>query len=448
MKRDEFLKIAGFAVVGSGMANISGCRPANTKSVALSNWAGNINYRAEAVLYPASIEEVRRSLDSAKSVKALGSRHSFSTIADTTGTLISTDNLNRIIGLNEERNMVWCESGVRYGTLAVWLEEQGLALHNLASLPHISVAGACITATHGSGDRNGNLSTAVKAIELIKADGSIVQIDQSHPDFYGTVVNLGAIGVITKIALEVQPTYEVAQFVFEDLSMDTLKDHFDEIFQSGYSVSLFTHWLDRKINQVWVKRKLTDSYNNSLNDFFGASPAKTHLHPIKVNSPVNCTDQMGIAGKWFERLPHFKMGFTPSNGAELQTEFFVPRSRAVEAIFAVEALHPKISPILFVTEIRSIAADQFWMSPAYNQDVVAIHFTWKQLPEQVMAVIPEIQQVLGPLNAVPHWGKISTWTAKDLAARIPRFQDFISLVAKYDPTGKFKNDYLKEKLYA
>ncbi len=448
MNRNQFLKTTGLAVIGAGITGLSGCKRSENSQVDLVNWAGNIHYSAGSVIYPTSTDEIRNAVMSLPNFKSLGSRHSFSTIADTTGTLISTDKLNKIIGLNEEKNLVWCESGVRYGTLAEWLESRGYALHNLASLPHISVAGACTTATHGSGDRCGNLSTAVQAIEIISPAGEIIKLDKSHPDFYGAVVNLGALGIVTKIALAVQPTYQVAQFVFEDLSMDVLKDNFDKIFTSGYSVSLFTHWMNKNINQVWVKRRLDETYEQSLNNFFGAKPATTHLHPIKANSPVNCTDQMGIPGKWFERLPHFKMGFTPSNGAELQTEFFIPRSHAVEAIFAVESLHEKITPALFVTEIRSIAADEFWMSPAYKQDVVAIHFTWKPLAEPVMAVIPEIQNVLTPFNAIPHWGKISTWNAAELSSRFPRFNDFKNLVNKYDPRGKQVNEYLKAKLFS
>jgi xylitol oxidase len=447
MNRKKFLKTTGCAVIGAGLAGLSACSRSEKKQLDLVNWAGNLQYHAGNIIYPSSPDEIQKAVKSLPIFKTLGSRHSFSTIADTSGTLIATDRLDKIIGLNEEKNLVWCESGVRYGTLAVWLDNMGYALHNLASLPHISVAGACMTATHGSGDRCGNLSSAVRAFEFITPAGEVIQMDQSHPDFYGAVVNLGAIGVVTKIALAIQPTFQVAQFVFEDLSMDLLRDNFDAIFQSGYSVSLFTHWTNRKINQVWVKRRLDESYDQSLDEFFGTKPAKTHLHPIKVNSPVNCTDQMGIPGKWFERLPHFKMGFTPSNGAELQTEFFVPRDRATQAIFAVESLQKQITPALFVTEIRSIAADELWMSPAYKQDVVAIHFTWKPLPEQVMAVIPEIQNVLAAFNAIPHWGKIATWKATELSSRLPRFGDFKNLVRKYDPSGKLKNDFLNEKIF-
>ena len=447
MNRKKFIQTSSAAVFGTGLLGWSCSSPTASNSSGLKNWAGNVAYHSREVLYPKTLEEVQEAVRKLKIIKALGSQHSFSTIADTEGTHISTAALEKVLRLEKNNSIVWCESGIRYGTLARWLDEKNLALHNLASLPHISVAGACATATHGSGDRCGNLATAVAAVELVRADGQVVVIDREHPDFHGAVVHLGALGIVTKIALDVQPAYQVTQHVFEGLSMNTLSENFDAIFKSGYSVSLFTHWLDRKINQVWVKRRTDELYPQSLSNFFGASPASTHLHPIKSNSSVNCTDQMGIPGKWFERLPHFKMGFTPSNGEELQTEFFVPRSYAVDAILAVETLHQEVSPALFVTEIRSIAADQLWMSPAYNKDVVSIHFTWKPEPDQVMPLIPKIEKVLEPFSPIPHMGKISRLTSDHLASRIEKFADFRDLVKRYDPDEKFRNAWIDEKIF-
>ena len=283
------------------------------------------------------------------------------------------------------------------------------------------------------------------AIELMKADGSTVVWDEKNPEFYGAVVNIGALGIVTRMALAIQPTYQVTQEVYENLPMNALEKHFDDIYSAGYSVSMFTHWLDRTINQVWVKKKVGEQYPTT--HFHGATPAKTNLHPIKVNSPVNCTDQMGVPGPWYERLPHFKMGFTPSNGAELQTEFFIPRKYAYQAIMAVESLHEVISPVLFVTEIRSIAADAFWLSPAYKQDVIAIHFTWKQEVDKVMQVIPQVEAKLKPFGAMPHWGKIFTMPAAELQSRYPKFKDFRALAKKMDPKGVWKNEFLERNLY-
>ena len=441
MKRKDFIKSAGMFALGSSLLNFQ------RADTGLTNWAGNLRYAAKHVVYPENVDQLRQAVLQIKVGKALGSKHSFNTVADTSDTLISTSKLNQVISLDLSKGIVWAEGGIKYGDLALWIDQRGYAIHNLASLPHISVAGACATATHGSGGTTGNLSTAVEAIEIMKADGTLVLFDKSNPKFYGTVVNIGALGIVTKLALKVYPRFEVTQEVYENLPMSALKDHFDEIYALGYSVSMFTHWLDKNINQLWIKKKLEGTIKPGPKTILGATAATTNLHPIKVNSPINCTDQMGIPGPWYERLPHFKMGFTPSNGAELQSEFFVPRKYAYEAIMAVEKLHQEVSPILFVTEIRSIAADELWLSPAYKQDLIAIHFTWKPEMEKVMAVLPKIEAALKPFNYMPHWGKIFTILPTDLHSRFPKLKDFLALAKEMDPAGKWKNGFLARNLY-
>ncbi|MFD3275894.1 FAD-binding protein [Aquirufa echingensis] len=442
MKRIEFIKSSALLAFSGSLLNF---QKADT---GLTNWAGNLRYHAKQVVYPTTVDELRKAVLEIKQGKALGSKHSFNTVADTTETLISTSKLNKVISLDTVKGLVWAEGGIKYGDLGLWIDQRGYAIHNLASLPHISVAGACATATHGSGGTTGNLSTAVEAIEIMKADGTLMMFDKSNPKFYGAVVNIGALGIVTKVALKVYPRFEVTQEVYENLPMSALKGNIDTIFGLGYSVSMFTHWLDQNINQLWVKKKVEGTFKPGPKTILGATAATTNLHPIKLNSPINCTDQMGVPGPWYERLPHFKMGFTPSNGAELQSEFFVPRKHAYEALLALEKLHPEVSPILFVTEIRSIAADELWLSPAYKQDVIAFHFTWKPETEKVMAVLPKVEAALKPFNYMPHWGKIFTIAPADLQSRYPKFKDFVALAKEMDPAGKWKNGFLERNIYS
>jgi len=439
MKRIEFLKNSSVGLMALGMYKWPSLHSIELES----NWAGNLTYHRKELFAPKSRAELIDVVKKIKNGKALGSKHSFNTVADTHASHISLVYLNNILSLDETNQLVWVESGIRYGTLGKWLDARGYAVHNLASLPHISVMGAVSTATHGSGDINGNLSTAVAAIELIKADGTTLLLTDKDPLFYGAVVSLGALGIVYKVALKIQPKFEVTQHVFENLPMSKLKDQFDVVFGAGYSVSLFTHWLDKKINQVWIKRRTDHTYVALGNDFLGATAATRNLHPIKVNSPINCTDQMGVPGPWYERLPHFKMDFTPSNGAELQSEFFVPRKMAYQAIMAVESMHKEIYPLLYVTELRSIAADEFWMSPAYKQDMIAIHFTWKPMNEEVQRLLPKIEAALKPFNGKPHWGKISRISKEELSKRYPKWNDFKKLRKEFDPTNKWTNDFLR-----
>jgi len=246
----------------------------------------------------------------------------------------------------------------------------------------------------------------------------------------------------------VQPTFSMRQHVFEDLPLSQATAHFDEIMSAGYSVSLFTDWQKGRVNEVWIKRRLDQgSATASPPEFFGAKAAATDVHPIVELSAENCTQQMGVEGPWYERLPHFRMGFTPSSGKELQSEYFVPRKNAVEAILAVERLRDKVSPHLMISELRTVAADEYWMSTCYKQSSLAIHFTWKQDWDSVRKVLPLIEKELAPFNVRPHWGKLFTLAPADLQGRYDKLADFKRLLKDRDPRGKFRNDFLDTHLY-
>ncbi len=444
MTKREFLKTTGMALTSSLLPRL-----ASAESAARTNWAGNLTYHTNTLLTPTSVAETRQIVKSTPKLRALGSRHSFNAIADSTSAQISLHDLDSM-ELDAAARTVTVGAGVRYGTLAPYIDKQGYALHNLASLPHITVAGATATATHGSGVSNGNLSTAVSGLEIVTADGEVVHLTRANDgdQFRAAVVNLGALGVITKITLDVQPTYQVSQLVYENLSIDQLQHNLDAILSSGYSVSLFTDWQQHRISQVWIKSRVGSSPAGPIPpEFYGATAAKQKLHPLPGHSAEPCTEQMGIPGPWYERLPHFRMNFTPSSGAEIQSEFFVPRARGYEAILAVESLRDKITPHLFITEIRAIAADSLLMSPACQQDSMAIHFTWKPETPEVLAVLPLIEAKLAPFNARPHWGKVFTMSPvriREVYGNIPQFQ---TLIQHFDPGAKFRNQFVQDNIF-
>jgi xylitol oxidase len=446
MNKREFLKTSGAFLTGTLLSRFASAEAAAQHR---TNWAGNLTYHTDDLLAPKTLEETQQAVKNTPKLRALGSRHSFNTIADSTAAQISVHDLNSKT-LDAQARTVTVGGGLRYGDFAPWLDQQGYALHNLASLPHITAAGACATATHGSGVRNGNLSTAVSAMEIVTADGQVIQLSRAKDGdaFKGAVVHLGALGVVTKITLDVQPTFQVKQLVYENLSMDQLQHNLDAIFSSGYSVSLFTDWQKHRISQVWIKQRIDQSPSTDIPPlFYGATAAKQKLHPLPGHDATPCTEQMGIPGPWYERLPHFRMNFTPSSGAEIQTEYFVARARGYEAILAVEQLKDKITPHLFITELRCIAADDLWMSPAYKQDCMAIHFTWKPESEEIHKVLPLIEANLAPFQAKPHWGKVFTMPPSRIAevyANIPRFQ---GLVKQYDPQGKFRNQFIDANIF-
>jgi alditol oxidase len=445
MDKRDFLKTSGALVAGHMLSHLVTGEPKEVRT----NWAGNYQYSTDRLHLPKSVEEVQKVVKSCSKLKALGARHSFNGIADSTSNQISLKNLQDM-ALDRKTHTVRVGAGVTYGHLAPYLHETGYALHNLASLPHISVIGACSTATHGSGVKNGNLATPVSALEIVTADGDVVVLsrDRDGETLRGAVVGLGGIGVVTKVTLDVLPTFDVAQVVYENLSFAKLESHLDEILASGYSVSLFTDWQDHRVTQVWIKRRVEQGTTPKFEpEFFGAKRATQKLHPLAGHSAENCTEQMGIPGPWYERLPHFRMNFTPSSGAELQSEYFVPRERGYEAILAVERLRDHIKPHLFVTELRTIDADDLWMSPCYKQRSMAIHFTWKPEWPDVRNVLPMIEERLAPFNAKPHWAKLFTMAPARLQSLYPKLPEYRELLKRNDPSGKFRNEYLSTNIY-
>jgi xylitol oxidase len=405
-----------------------------------TNWAGNHRYRAAKLHRPSTLEQLREVVARAPRVRVLGSRHSFTGIADS-AELVSLQGLPTEVAVDRDAGTVTCPGGLTYGELAGVLGREGLALHNLASLPHISVAGAVATATHGSGDANGNLATAVAGLELATSSGELLQASRGDPDFDGLVVGLGTLGAVIRLTLDVEPAYQVRQRVFEGLAWDALHEHFDEITGAGYSVSVFTRWAGA-VDQVWVKRRVTDDPEEPDGDLFGAVAATVDRHPIIELDPVNCTPQLGVPGPWSDRLPHFRMGFTPSSGAELQSEYLIPRRHAATAIQAVHGLADLIRPVLQVSELRTVAADRLWMSPQYGQDTIAIHFTWQPDRAGVEPVLTRLEAALAPCQARPHWGKVFLGHAAAIAPLYQRVGDFERLAGRLDPRGAFRNPWL------
>jgi xylitol oxidase len=446
MNKRAFLKLISAAVSMPSISPLLAWAGAEK----LKNWAGNVEYGTDQLYSATSVEQAQEFVRKHSRLKVLGTRHCFNHIADSTDEFLSLRPMDKVLSLDAQARTVTIPANMSYGQLSPYLHEHGLALHNLASLPHISVAGACATATHGSGEKNGNLATSVSALEMITASGDNVKLSrkQDGEGFSGVVVGLGALGVITKITLNLLPTFMVKQYVYENLPLSEMQEHFDAIEASGYSVSLFTDWQKKRINEVWIKSRVEAGQSfDATPDFFGAKLATRNLHPIAELSAENCTEQMGVPGPWYERLPHFRMGFTPSAGNELQAEYFVPRRHAVEAILAIERLRDKVTPHLLISEIRTIAADDFWMSPCYKQPSVTIHFTLKPDWPAVSQLLPVIERELAPFQARPHWGKLFTVSPERLKACYQKLPDFIALSKKYDPHGKFRNDFLNTNIF-
>ena len=413
----------------------------------MRNWSGHVEFAAESFVEPASVDELQSIVLASPRIRALGTAHSFNDLADTPGTHVSVAGLPQELEIDADQQVARVPAGMRYGRAAQLLDAAGWAVPNMASLGHISVAGTMATGTHGSGDRNQTLSASVAGIDLVTAQGDLVHVDASDEpgSFDGMVVALGALGVVTTVELRIEPAYQVRQYVFDSVSHGALLADFDAAFSSAYSVSFFTTWSAGLVGQVWTKMRDGADPELTGDRLLDGRLAEAKCHPLPGHDAVHCTEQLGVAGPWHERLPHFRLDFTPSSGDELQTEYLVPRDRAVELLSALESLAPRIHPLLHVSEIRTMRADALWLSGAYGRDTVGIHFTWQKRPE-ILDLLPELDDLLGSAGGRPHWGKLYATPPRALAGRYPRFADFARLAHEMDPTGKFRNASLDELL--
>ncbi|ROQ39867.1 xylitol oxidase [Frondihabitans sp. PhB188] len=408
------------------------------------NWAGTHVYGASRILNPTSVDELRTIVAAEPRVRALGTRHSFNSVADGPGVLVSPIDIPADIVVSDDRTSVAVGAGTRYAVVATELERQGLALHNMGSLPHISVGGATATGTHGSGAANGSLATSVRALEFVTADGSVRTVTRGDADFAGSVIHLGALGIVSRVTLDVEPSYRVRQDVYLGVPWSSLEGAgLREIMSCAYSVSLFTVYGD-DITQMWVKTRIPEGVDDveMPDELFGGKHNDNRV--AFVSEDDNTTPMDGSVGPWVDRLPHFRIDRNPSNGEEIQTEYFVSLDEGAAAIQAVRTLAAKIQPHLLVTELRAVAGDDFWLSETQGQDSLCIHFTWAKHVDEVAELIPQIEEVLRPFTPRPHWGKVNTVSASELEERYPRLGEFRALVAKHDPDGKFSGGFLDE----
>ena len=408
----------------------------------MQNWSKNVDFNDRGYLQPDSLSELQELIRSNAKIRARGTAHCFNEIANTSSYAINLAKMPRVIEVSAETKSVKVSPGLTYGELAPVLHSQGWALNNLASLPHISIAGSISTGTHGSGIKNQNLANQVLSLDMVTAEGELRHIDRTSPAFNALVVGLGLGGIVYQYELKIEPTFEVRQVIYPDIPLDVLQRSFDQIMGSAYSVSYFTDWSSAQVGNLWCKFRDDEVIPESIG---GSGKADKKFHPIPSVDPVACTEQLGVPGHWHDRLSHFKLEFTPSVGEEIQTEFFVDRKDAAAAIEAVSQLGSEITPLLWITELRTFAADNLWLSGAFERDCLAIHFTWKKL-DAIYPVIEKVEVALRPFNYRPHWGKVFTADATYLMSVYPKMGEFQALVQALDPAKKFGNSFTRSKV--
>jgi xylitol oxidase len=441
-------------------------RPPPPPVLHLSNWGGNFRFSTTDIRFPRSLDEVVDAVKEGapkstpggvgppvKHLRALGSRHSFSKIADTAEMLVSLSAMNRILAVNPgsatEAPTITVEGGAIYTDVTPFVEFIGAAFHNQLTLSEVSVAGSINTGAHGTGITNGILATQVRSVELVLANGTVTTLRKGvDAAFPAAVVGLGAFGVVTKVELEMQASYQMTQHVFLNLPFTTLTDQFDTIMSSAYTVQAWTDWSDpTNFNQVWVGDRDDDAADFSTAPaFYGATRAPAQVTPVAALPPTYVVPQ-GVAGPWNERLVCYRLGLSGFNGDEIQSEYILPITNAKAALEAIAALATQIAPLCYVSVVRTIAADDFWLSPAYGRDSVAIHFTWKPQLDAVVALLPTIESALAGLDAVPHWGKFFTMAPSVFLQRYDKLAEWKATAAAYDPSGRFRNAFLNDNVF-
>ena len=409
-----------------------------------ANWAGNIAFGAPGFYRPSSLGELQAVVTRAPRIRVLGTGHSFNDMADSPGAQVTLAGMPAEVSVDSARSVARVAAGLSYAEVAARLDARGFALRNLASLPHISVAGACATATHGSGAGQQNLAAAVAGLTLVTAAGDVVELAGDD----GAVVHLGALGVVVSLDLALVPAFDISQRVYEDLPLSNLSDHFTDVMTSAYSVSLFTDWRAPRLTQVWFKQDPGRPPAVTTEPWFTATPALSARNPVPGASPEACTEQLGVPGRWYERLPHFRPEFKPSAGDELQSEYLLPVAQAVPALHALNEIRDRLAPVLRICEIRVVAADDLWLSTCYHRDSVAFHFTWIADPASVLPVVADLERRLAPFAPRPHWGKVFTTSPEEIRSSYERLPDFLGLMHHYDPAGKFRNPYTDHNLGA
>lgn len=410
----------------------------------MQNWAKNITFSSQNFVEIENITQLQKIIESSNKLKVVGTGHSFSEIADTTGTLVSLKNLDSEIEIDEISQTVKVAAGTSYANLAKYLEKNGWAVANLASLGEITIAGAIMTGTHGSGSNNKVLSDSVVAIEMILASGDKLVIDRKDfAQFPGFVVSFGALAVFTKLTLKIVKSFSVKQVVYENIPIQSILENFNEIFDTPYSASYFSNWSPKNTGQIWMKFLDNNKFPELKSNAYGGNLAKSNQHPVKVNQPDNCTEQMGVSGKWLYRLPHFKLDSSPASGDEVQTEYLVDRKHVQSYINELMKIGEDIAARVYATEIRTISSDDLWLSGAYERETVGFHFTWKKSSE-IKEFLPVIENILGKNNGRPHWGKLFSTTKAQLTERYPKYEEFRKLIHEYDSGNKFGNNFIEQ----
>lgn len=420
-----------------------------------SNWGGTVRFAPERIAMPASEEElsalVVKAAREGRCVRPVGAAHSWPALVETKDVLVSLDRMQGLIAVDGMQATVW--AGTRLKHLGELLHARGLAMENLGDIDVQSIAGATSTGTHGTGTRFRSIANQVVALRMVLADGSIVTCSASErPDLFDAArVSLGALGIITRLTLQCVPTYRL-KFTGGKETLSSCLANLDrynrdtrnfEFYCFPYSELVQTKFIHRTEERPRGSKALR--YLNDVvleNSVFGAFCGIAKHIPASIPTISRLT--AAVAGG-NTKVDHAHRIFATVRTVRFtEMEYNIPAEHLPEAIISIlRIIREERIPVNFPIECRFVQADQLWLSPAYQRDsaYIAVHM-YKGMPYQ--AYFQRVEALLRGLGGRPHWGKMHTLGANDLATIYPRWNDFQALRKEFDAQGVFRNDYLRK----
>ncbi|MEV6603386.1 D-arabinono-1,4-lactone oxidase [Kutzneria sp. NPDC051319] len=422
------------------------------------NWAGTARSQPVHVARPRDVSEIAEAVTVAAkdgfTVRPRGSGHSFTSIAATDGVAIDLGEWSGVVRADRENHLVTVRSGTPLHRLNAELHRLGMAMANLGDIDAQTISGAISTGTHGTGARLGGLSTQVRALELVLADGSVVTCSpDERPDLFSAArVGLGALGVISTVTLQCVPAFALQAREFPQ-PLDAILERFDPLCDSEDHVEF--HWFPHS-DRVQVKHNIRLPADASIAPLSRAR--QFYEYEVMENSAFGLVCKLGravpsvvptlnrvCASLWSERSysdHSFRVFTTPRRVRFVETEYAVPRESLHDMLREFRAAIPRLRhPVIVPVEVRVAAADDIPLSTAYGRDsaYIAIH-QYVGMPYR--EYFDCFERIAGAVGGRPHWGKMHTLDASVLATRYPRFDDFRALRATVDPNGVFRNAYL------
>ncbi|MEV5878882.1 D-arabinono-1,4-lactone oxidase [Streptomyces sp. NPDC052101] len=435
---------------------------ASGKNGTWRNWGGNVSARPARQVAPASVEElaeaVRRAAEDGLKVKAVGTGHSFTSIAATDGVLIRPQLLTGIRRIDRESMTVTVEAGTPLKRLNAALAREGLSLANMGDIMEQTVSGATSTGTHGTGRESGSIAAQIKGLELVTADGSVLTCsEKENPEVFAAArIGLGALGIVTAITFAVEPLF-LLNAREEPMPFDRVLAEFDQLWAENEHFEFYwfphtgntnTKRNNRSAGPEQPVGQLAGWFEDEFlsNGVFQVAQWVGRAAPAAVPAIARISSK-ALSARTYTDIP-YKVFTSPRRVRFVEMEYAVPRAALTQTLRELKAMVERSGlRVSFPVEVRTAPADDITLSTASGRDsaYIAVHM-FRGTPYQ--AYFTAAERIFTAHEGRPHWGKVHTWDAEYFARVYPRFGEFTALRDRLDPERLFQNDYLRRVLGA